>query len=1217
MRGPKILPVSLPHFVRICVSGVLLLLRMTPLIAPKCPVVAAALVCAAWPTAEAQAETAPPKNYNLPGGDAATTLKRFADDSGEQIVYLVENVRGQQTNAVVGDFSAREALERMLAGTTLAASQDPATGAIVVGRKRSPQPPAKSSGTTPSAPRTENNPVKKTNLITRTAAWLAALAAPLADAQVTSPSFDDDKVVELSPFQVTSDDSGYQASNALSGTRLNTSLEDIASSTTVVTRQQLLDTAVNDINDLFLYEASTEGLGNFTDVTINRDGGVNDNAAGDPNTANRIRGMNATNIAIGGYVSNRRVPFDVYNVASIEISRGANSNLFGLGTGSGVVNLVRSSANVQRRAANISGRVDSTGGVRGSFDFNQPLIQGKLAIRVAGVTQDKAFEREPSFDDTRRLYGAVTWKPTKNATFRISGEHYTRKAQVPNFVTPRDFISDWVDYGRPAWDPTTFRATYANGTTTGTFATNTDGTTLPWGLTGGAVLYNRGVLYVQPDGEVSFWSVGRTGNAATPLTRNQNVRLLQSATRLSRERSLLYPLFFDRGVTDKSIYDWSSINYIAPNFTKDKSDMFVGEWEQIVIESRNHLLASKVGWFHQEFERYNRNMIVGNDTIIYVDPNSKLINGTTNPNFGRPYVGATAPIIVRQPEEIDTVAVDLAYQWSPTPSAGRNWIGRQRFNFHGEHRRTETTNYRYRDMIMSTQSWTNTANRTSAPETYYQYYLGDANGYNVDYAPTNRADLGGTYPFYWYNGASGQQRWVSDPALLGEAAITGTNRQQQKIDTYNITYQGTFFDGRILPTLGWRRDRQQGRNSAGVAIDSATGWIDYGNLENFSADWVGQSGETKTLGIVVKPTSWLNVFYNFSDSFDPLGIAYNIFGEVLPNPSSKGQDWGFLLKLLDGKLFIKINRYDNTEINSRRGQIGTIGSRIHRLEGWRQPYNESFYPWAVNVVTQRFLNQGNANPTEDQVFNAAAALMQIDPVQLRRQNETGAVYVPADVTSKGWEIEATYNPTRNWRIKGNLSQTEAFDSNIGADVTEYLAERMAVWTTVRDDQGNRWWDFNNAAPRGRYIADILAPYSFEVANSGKPRPQLREWRMNLLTNYDFTDGRFKNWSVGGALRWESKGAIGFYGMPPDAEGLITNLDPDRPVYDKARYKIDLNVSYKFRLLQDRVRGKVQLNVRDIFEDGRLQAIAVNPDGAPYAFRIIDPRQFILSTSFEF
>ncbi len=1051
------------------------------------------------------------------------------------------------------------------------------------------------------------------------ASFSALLAVLQAQQTAAAPAGgNDEEPLVLSPFTVNSKDEGYLASNALSGTRLNTSLEDIAASTTVVTKQQLVDTAVNDINDLFLYEASTEGLGNFTAVTINRDGGVNDDAAADPNTANRIRGMNAANMAISSFISNSKIPFDTYNIDSIEISRGANSNLFGLGTGSGVVNLVRSAANVHRRAGSVSARVDSVGGVRGSFDYNQPLIQEKLAIRIAGVDQNKRFQREPSYDDSRRLYGALTFQPSKRTTLRFSAEHYTRDAQVPNYVTPRDGISEWITYGSPAWNPATQRVTYANGTVTGTFAQNTDNSTLPWGLIGGSILYNSGVLHVEPTGEVGFWSVGRTGNAATPLTRNQNVRLLQSGTRLSRERGLLYPLFFDRGVTDKSIYDWSSINYIAPNLTQDEADTFVTELEQILLERGNHLLAAKLGWFHQDFERYTRKQVVGNDTVLYVDVNSHLINGSPNPNFGRPYVGGNQPLIQRWPEEIDTKSLDLAYQWRPGRGDGRQWIGQQRVNFHTELRENESTEYRYRDMFLSTHSWTNTANRTAGPYIYYQYYLGDATGRNVDYAPTSQSVLAGTYPFFWYNGAAGQQRWINDPAELGEAAITGTNTRQQKIETYNLTYQGSFFDNRVIPTLGWRHDKQRSRNSASVAVDPATGWISYDNLENFSnSTWLERSGDTKTLGIVLKPTSWLNLHYNFSDSFNPDIIRYDIFGGVLPNAVSEGYDFGFTLKLLEGKLFVRVNRYDNTEKNSIRSQIGTIGSRIHRLEGWRQPYNESLYPWAENVVRQRFLNQGNTNPTQEQLFNATAEFMQIDPVQLRMQDETGAVYVPADVTSRGWEFEVTYNPTRNWRIKANLAQMEAIDSNIGNSVTEYLADRLPVWTSIRDDQGNLWWEANNSTARGRYIADILAPYSFEVANSGKPRAQMREWRFNVLSNYDFTDGVLKNFSVGGALRWESKGAIGFYGLPADASGLITGLDPDRPIHDKARYYVDLNVGYKFKLFRDTVRGRVQLNVRDFLERGRLQPLAVNPDGSPYAFRIIDPQQFILSTTFDF
>jgi hypothetical protein len=47
-----------------------------------------------------------------------------------------------------------------------------------------------------------------------------------------------------------------------------------------------------------------------------------------------------------------------------------------------------------------------------------------------------------------------------------------------------------------------------------------------------------------------------------------------------------------------------------------------------------------------------------------------------------------------------------------------------------------------------------------------------------------------------------------------------------------------------------------------------------------------------------------------------------------------------------------------------------------------------------------------------------------------------------------------------------------------------------------------------------------------------------------------------------------------------------------------------------------VRTRVQLNVKDAFESGRLQKVAVNPDGSAFAYRIINPRQFILSMAFD-
>jgi len=78
------------------------------------------------------------KSFKLSAADATTTLKTFSVQSGEQIVYPVEQVRGVRTNAVSGEFTPREALEKMLADTVLTVVSDEKTGALSVKRDSDP-----------------------------------------------------------------------------------------------------------------------------------------------------------------------------------------------------------------------------------------------------------------------------------------------------------------------------------------------------------------------------------------------------------------------------------------------------------------------------------------------------------------------------------------------------------------------------------------------------------------------------------------------------------------------------------------------------------------------------------------------------------------------------------------------------------------------------------------------------------------------------------------------------------------------------------------------------------------------------------------------------------------------------------------------------------------------------------------------------------------------
>jgi hypothetical protein len=167
-----------------------------------------------------------------------------------------------------------------------------------------------------------------------------------------------------------------------------------------------------------------------------------------------------------------------------------------------------------------------------------------------------------------------------------------------------------------------------------------------------------------------------------------------------------------------------------------------------------------------------------------------------------------------------------------------------------------------------------------------------------------------------------------------------------------------------------------------------------------------------------------------------------------------------------------------------------------------------------------------------------------------------------------------------------------------------------------------WWTHNyggTQTAQANFIAFVSTPYSVIKQLEGQANPQTRRYNVRISTNYrlaGITDQHIlKNFTVGGAVRWEDKGAIGFYGRQT-LPAQITDLDVTRPIYDKAHTYVDLVVGYKTKLFGGRVPASFQLNVRNVTEGGRLQPIAAYPDGTINTYRIVDPRQFILSATFD-
>ena len=426
----------------------------------------------------------------------------------------------------------------------------------------------------------------------------------------------------LSPFvvAVSPNDIGYYAENTLAGSRLNTSLADLAASITVVTRQQMLDTAAIDMNDVFLYEANTEGTGNYTSFSYDS-GGVIDNTALQPQTANRVRGIGSVDRARNFYASINTLPFDIYNTESVEINRGPNSLLFGLGSASGIVNQTTSSAQLNRRFAETSLRYGSENGYRASFRINQPVLPKRFALFAAGLYNSSGFTRQPSYDISRRAYLAAMAAPTRTTTIRASYERYNGDRRPPNTVTPRDGITEWRNAGSPSWDPVTSTVTVrgASRAIANLNFANVDGL-VAFGSVPTLYYENGPKLYLQL----------RTSTVGPLGAYNNTFGMVASVTQIEKQQTTL-PLYIVSGITDRSLYDWTKVNVISGNVDRGDADIYNVEIDQKLAAN----LFLQGGWYREQYHRYR--FAYNASSTIAIDPNTRLVDGSINPYFGKPY----------------------------------------------------------------------------------------------------------------------------------------------------------------------------------------------------------------------------------------------------------------------------------------------------------------------------------------------------------------------------------------------------------------------------------------------------------------------------------------------------------------------------------------------------------------------------------------------------
>ncbi len=522
----------------------------------------------------------------------------------------------------------------------------------------------------------------------KTAAFLLLAAGTCATAQTaptapegsaTEPEETSEEIVVLSPFTVSSDtDRGYSVTESLAGTRVRTELKDIASSISVVNAEFLRDTGVKNAQDLLVYTTNTEvaGVGgNFAAVGNTFLDGANEGGTFlKPSQNTRVRGLDSADNTRDFFVSD--IPWDSYNVDRVDLQRGPNSILFGLGSPAGIVNSSLNPASF-KTAGKVENRIGSFGSLRTNIDVNYVVMDDELAVRVAAVDDDTKYRQKPAYDHSKRIYGAMRWDPKflrigdARSTVRMNYEHGSVRANRPRTLPPWDKITPFFNASAidrktydawEVWESGMFTTSSGNPVATG-YSKN------PWIVQymGNGVQSSSNPMFfyetnsstnpfrmimANPDSLNGINSVGEIdGSIGFPYGSNIGIADFGEYAYFANQiDSSMFPAadkrFYKRtSLTDRSIFDYYNNLIDGPNKKEWQNwDAYNVTFEQMLFNNR---VGLEVVYDRQKYDDgQTRNL---NDPYISVDIRQYLMvmpasfpGAVVNENAGSAFIGSSA-----------------------------------------------------------------------------------------------------------------------------------------------------------------------------------------------------------------------------------------------------------------------------------------------------------------------------------------------------------------------------------------------------------------------------------------------------------------------------------------------------------------------------------------------------------------------------------------------
>ena len=1065
---------------------------------------------------------------------------------------------------------------------------------------------------------------------------LLTAALPLALVAQEDEEDEEDEIYELSPFTIDEDEEvGYLAHTSLAGTRLKTNLKDVASAITVVTKELFEDTGATDAETILSYVANSEV------------GGVQGNFAGfgdegrfqrvetaiirrDPQANQRMRGLSQAALTRNYFLTN--IPFDTYNTTRTTLNRGPNSLLFGMGHPGGVINNSIKRATLEAgNFGEISVRFGERSSHRETLDYNEELIEDRLAVRFIGLHEDTRYQQRPAYEIDKRFTIAAHAVLLENenldnigpTTLRASFEMGEIHGAPPQVVPPANAMIDWFTAPDPALQEitgTTFPAWVTDGSFKPKFTLDTvtgPGTptsATPWSRSNapGSVIESWWVqlvqVYDQPDAQIATIGLpdssiqGMMSRIFFPGIPYRNH--LKTRSFIGSEAT---PGFTVPTINDFNVFDNENNLFTGnTNLVTREFDVTNIALEQLLLEGDAGI---ELAYDKQRYEvEYLQPYATGNlgggtsTTDIGIDVTEYLIDGSPNPNLGRPFVGHRGfgqPTDARDREVFRTTAfysIDFAEK---TDNLG--WLGRHVFS--GLYNK-ETIDHLFKQWW---HTWTTTGTRTQgATQTPtnmaniiphpYQVWVRDASQIVYVGPPAFDAQSwrdiriqplstpvpkdGDISKLMYYNRETQLVETAPDFRVL--RFLVNGNISKQEVESEVFGWQSFFLDDHLVGLVGWRNDTMEEfpRASNNRLV---TGEYDPNNLVITEEPFSEFSGDTFTWSLVghvpyqLPGGTELSVHYGESENFQPVGERRDSLGRPLAPPTGETKEYGFTLTLLDNRLSARFNWFETAIANANSAFSGEARFAMNTPARWwgawagayerelsiedalesvgAPPGYWSSYEDALNGIV-RELVPPELQAVKNFRFNGGA--MEFDPIP----GETA----PTDFVAEGFEFELIGNLTASWRVFLNIAEQETIQDNTAPVVRELVAAYNALLAAspvanfFDTPEPFEAWTFQT-----RFDLRANAPLSGALARDGTVSQELRKWRANLVTTYDFTEGRLKGFFAGGGIRWQDKIATGYplIPNPEDPSGRIP--DVNRPFLDAEQFNGDFWIGYNRKL----------------------------------------------------